>query len=321
MSRSATHTVKGEGRSPPPSNHLPYWDILDSDIKENTEGPFKWKVSSFHVAPGFQTRRAASPWRLLLVSMLVDPHQEKTDGTLQSWDDEEDHLVPEALTRQPLNSPTNEPNQKWVRRTVFTDVAPQKSDGMFCVGNPECVGNWLIAAYVWGESQEWVDSVDIRRLAAFSPVIRHDVHYLVEERGPDNLKLHHWDLVYQKKVSKDGKSCDVVDEPVDDEDYGAFTTATLTGNLASIHPNHRQLRFNESQVLNEKRQRPGSCPCARDPSYVIVDEAPVNESSEDEAIAATADEAHMKEFLEDEAVVVEKLESQPKARGGTCAVM
>ncbi|KAE9583456.1 hypothetical protein CGMCC3_g337 [Colletotrichum fructicola] len=311
MSRSATHTVKGEGRSPPPSNHRTNWGILDAYIKEQTESPFKWKVSSYHVAPGYQNRLLASPWRLLIISMLVDPHQQKADGTFKSWDEEE-HAVPDSLVRQPLNSPTDEPDQKWGRRYVFTDVAPHYSYDLACVGSLECVGNWLIAAHIWGESQDWVDSVDIRRLAAFSPIIRHDVHHRVEEKGPDSLILYHWDLVYQKKVSKDGKSCEVVDEPVDDEDYGAFVTGTLTGNLASMHQNLTQLRGKESQVLNEKRQRPGSCPCARDSSYVIVDEAPVNESSEDE---------YMKEFFEDEAVVVEKLESQPKARGGTCTVM
>ncbi|KAF3809492.1 hypothetical protein GCG54_00012775 [Colletotrichum gloeosporioides] len=320
MSRSATQTVEGQGRSLPPSNRPTYWRILDSYIKDQTESPFKWKVSSYHVAPGYQNQPQYSPWRLLLISMLVDPHQQKADGTLESWDEEE-HVVPDSLVRQPLNSPTDELDQKWGRRYVFTDVAPHYSYDLAGVGSLECVGNWLIAAHVWGESQDWVDSVDIRRLAAFSTVIRHDVHHRVEERGPDNLLLHHWDLVYQETLSKDGKSLEVVDEPVDDEDFAAFATAASAGKLASIHQNLGKLRDKECQVLNEKRQRPGSCPCARDPSYVIVDEAPVNESSEDEAIAPTADEAHMKEFFEDEAVVVEKPESQTQTADGACIVM
>ncbi|KAK2762946.1 hypothetical protein CKAH01_16037 [Colletotrichum kahawae] len=310
--RSVTRTVEGAGRSSPPPYRLPYWDILASDIIDQAWSPFKWKASSYHVAPGFETRPEASPWRLLLTSMLVDEHQQEDDDTLESWNDVE-HAVPASLTRHPLKNPTDEPDQKWVRRSVFTNLPAHGYDP-----TEECVGNWLVAARVWGETQEWVDSVDIRRLAAFSTVIHLDVHQQVEKRLPGDLSIQVWNLVYRQEVSKDGLALKVFDEPVDGKDYRALVSAALMENPASIHPAQGQLMTKEALVRLEKRELARSCPCSRGPSVDVVS---VNESSENEVVVPAVDEALKKECFEDEVVMVEKPESQNEATDGACTVM
>lgn len=124
-------------------------------------------------------------------------------------------------------------------------------------------------------------------------------------------------MVYQQKLSKDGLPLKVFDEPVDDEDDGAFVPVALMKKPASIQP-RGQWMAEKALIRLEKRELARSCPCSRGPS---VDVASVNESSENEVVVPAVDEALMKEFFEDEAVMVEKPESQNEATDGACTVM
>lgn len=109
-------------------------------------------ISSRHVAEGYAGVEEKSPWHLLLQSLLLDlPEQLENGFGGTSW---QDHLVGDPRDAKILKR-----NWKWSRRIVFSEQAKDESCWL--------TGRWLIVAYVWGESREMVENVDIKRLVSF----------------------------------------------------------------------------------------------------------------------------------------------------------
>lgn len=124
--------------------------------------PFKWMISSHHVAEEYQNKglRDQSPWRLLIRCLLIDlPEQLENGIDIKSW---REHLVGdlEAVTFMTRPSTvSNYPNLKWGRRIVFSEQT--KDEPRFFTGH------WLVVAYLWSDNHEWLGNIDVRSLVSF----------------------------------------------------------------------------------------------------------------------------------------------------------
>ncbi|KAH9231937.1 hypothetical protein K456DRAFT_403168 [Colletotrichum gloeosporioides 23] len=165
MSRQGYRTAQWEGQ-PPPIEQRPWWNVRHptaekSPHSHDKDTPFQWMISSNHVVPGFDhpSKQENSPWYLLLRFMLMDlPHQIMHDISLQSW---AEHPAPQnkaALQRPTDIAPYGKRHQRWGRRFLFSLPASCQSH--------ESDGKWLVVAYLWGESKEWLETVDIGELIA-----------------------------------------------------------------------------------------------------------------------------------------------------------
>lgn len=170
MSRQGYRTAQWEGQ-PPPIEQRPWWNVRHPTAEKSPHGhdkdtPFLWMISSNHVAPGFDhpSMQQYSPWCLLLRFMLMDlPHQIVHDTSLRSW---ADHLVPQnkpAQLRPSHVSPYGDQQQRWGRRFIFSPPSTSEFH--------ESAGKWLVVAYLWGENQKWLETVDVGGLTASSGII------------------------------------------------------------------------------------------------------------------------------------------------------
>lgn len=148
--RHAIRRLTNPGVAPPPN-------LLAPEAR-----PFRWMITSHYLPQEYQPQnlRAKAPWFIFLRCLLVDlPVQLKHGLGTESW---RHHSVEptgeiEFLTRKEFK---NYPQLKWGRRVVFSEQTREEPRWL--------TGQWLVVAYVWSESREWLRNVDVANLISFN---------------------------------------------------------------------------------------------------------------------------------------------------------
>ncbi|KAK0726439.1 hypothetical protein B0T21DRAFT_350572 [Apiosordaria backusii] len=123
--------------------------------------PFRWMISSYHTPEEYQAKSVwrQSPWYLLLRCMLIDLPEQLESGIGTSWRDCQVQEKGEMkfLTRKAGCSTF--PRLKWGRRIVFSEQTKDEPRWL--------TGRWLIVAYLWSDSREWLRSANVKNLLSF----------------------------------------------------------------------------------------------------------------------------------------------------------
>ena len=105
-------------------------------------------------------KKSQAPWSVLLRFLFVDMHRQlkdHSDTSVYNWRNYQ--------TKPLVDQKVPTCNKKLGRRVVFSQEGYDHSYRMF-------KGDWMVVAYVWGESREWLDSVDVRELVSWENAIR-----------------------------------------------------------------------------------------------------------------------------------------------------
>ena len=123
--------------------------------------PFRWMISSYHTLEEYQAPnvRENSPWYLLLRCMLVDLPEQLEQGIGTSW---RDCQVQEKGGMKFLTRGSNSSfftRLKWGRRVVFSEQTKDEPRWF--------TGRWLIVAYLWSDSREWLRVANVGNLLSY----------------------------------------------------------------------------------------------------------------------------------------------------------
>jgi len=173
---SAAKKIKRQNR------HAKTFHIIKSCLKftnpgaglpSNTVAPqvrdFPWMISSYYVPEEYQDEsiREQTPWVVELRCMLIDLTRQLERGIGTSW---RDHQVKdqsanekEFLSRTPANYKRCFPSLRWGRRIVFSERAGEEPRYL--------TGNWLVVAYLWSDSREWLRNANVGNLISFNNVL------------------------------------------------------------------------------------------------------------------------------------------------------
>lgn len=124
--------------------------------------PFQWMISSYYLPEEYQAKstQGQSPWYLLLRCMLIDLPEQLENGLSTSWRDYEveDTGGTKFLPRD--WGCWNFPQLKWGRRIVFSEQTRDEPRWL--------IGRWLVVAYLWSDSREWLRGVNVGNLISFN---------------------------------------------------------------------------------------------------------------------------------------------------------
>ncbi|KAK3379567.1 hypothetical protein B0T24DRAFT_612292 [Lasiosphaeria ovina] len=150
--------------------------------------PFKWLISSHHVPQeyhGWKRLRDQAPWYLQLRFLFVDmPKQLRSEGGIYLWrDNMVEHLSGSVIEKSQRSSRRH---LKFAKRLVFSVQANDQHHSL--------AGRWLVVCYLWGQSREWIQNVNIRSLVSFGSAfcVR---GYKLETRKAK--PIHEWNLFYE----------------------------------------------------------------------------------------------------------------------------
>jgi hypothetical protein len=131
---------------------------------------FRWMISSYHIPEEYQapvTLRRESPWYLTLRCILINlPEQPESGiGTWRDYQVQQKKGEMKFLARRFFCHTF--PRLKWGRRIVFSEQT--KDDG----GGPRWLtGDWLIVAYLWSGSREWLRCANVGSLLTLRNAFR-----------------------------------------------------------------------------------------------------------------------------------------------------
>ncbi|KAK4167863.1 hypothetical protein QBC43DRAFT_202381 [Cladorrhinum sp. PSN259] len=123
--------------------------------------PFRWLISSYHLPEEYQAKSVYrdSPWYLLLLCMLVDIYEQLESGIGTSWRDCRVQETGEMKFLRRKDYCQRFPRLKWGRRIVFSEQTKEEPRWL--------TGRWLIVAYLWSDSREWLRSANVGNLLSF----------------------------------------------------------------------------------------------------------------------------------------------------------
>ncbi|KAK3350182.1 hypothetical protein B0T25DRAFT_549989 [Lasiosphaeria hispida] len=130
--------------------------------------PFRWIITSCYLPQEYhaQTLQKQSPWYLLLRCMLTDLPGQLENGIGTPWRDHQLKDTRESKALAPSHSGIHSDMRcsafsklRWGRRIVFSELSKDEPQYL--------TGRWLISAYLWSESREWLQNVDVRSLITF----------------------------------------------------------------------------------------------------------------------------------------------------------
>lgn len=134
--------------------------------------PFRWMIQSYHVPEEYQAPdlRDFAPWYLVLRHLLVKfptqlenlPGQLENNVSVKAW---RNHLVEDQKEPEYLQRPFHSRgcHQKWGRRLVFSQQTEEEPRSL--------IGQWMVVAYIWSDSREWLKNIDARKLVSFSNAV------------------------------------------------------------------------------------------------------------------------------------------------------
>jgi len=123
--------------------------------------PFRWMISSYHTPEEYQAEsvRRHSPWHLLLRCMLIDLPEQLESGIGTWWRDCQVQEKGEMKFFTRTHFCYTFPRLKWGRRIVFSEQTKDEPRWL--------TGRWLIVAYLWSDSREWLQSANVGSLLSF----------------------------------------------------------------------------------------------------------------------------------------------------------
>ncbi|KUI69763.1 hypothetical protein VM1G_11614 [Cytospora mali] len=119
---------------------------------------FNWMITSCHFPEEYQadSLRRQTPWFIFFRFLFCELND--IPSCADTWRRCEVHapndMEPPLRNARPLNYT----NLKWGKRVVFSEQTDDKQ---------WLTGRWLVVAYVWAESREWLQHVNIGRLISF----------------------------------------------------------------------------------------------------------------------------------------------------------
>lgn len=124
---------------------------------------FRWSINCMLVPETHHSTNepwAKALWIVCVRFMFIDVCQELEDRSPHGVYHWRDHQT-EPMVERKVNPFAGKPG----RRFVFSQYG-------FDYGHRMLKGKWLVVAYVWGESQEWLESVDERELVSWGRTVR-----------------------------------------------------------------------------------------------------------------------------------------------------
>lgn len=130
---------------------------------------FRWMFMSFHAPEEYHAADVEdhAPWYLVMRYLLVDLPEQlenlENNVSLKSW---RNHPVEDPKGLKYLHRPPHVQGyfyQKWGRRIVFSEQAEEEPRSL--------TGRWLVVAYIWSDSREWLKNVDVRNLVSFGSAL------------------------------------------------------------------------------------------------------------------------------------------------------